>query len=132
MAMEEATKEQGDDLYAIDIDGEAVGGIGYHRQVDVYRHNAYVGYWLSEEHWGKGIMTASLRRLVDIVFTETELLRLFAGTFAPNLNSQKVLEKNGFVREGHHLGNVMKDNVVLDSFIYALRREQWEGMRTSG
>lgn len=132
MAMEEAAKEQGNGLYAIDIDGEAVGGIGYHRQADVYRHNAEVGYWLSEEHWGKGIMTASLRQLVDVVFTETELLRLFAGTFAPNRDSQRVLEKAGFVREAHHVGNVVKDGAILDSFMYALRREQWMELRNEG
>ncbi|MFM7773598.1 MAG: GNAT family N-acetyltransferase [Candidatus Kapaibacterium sp.] len=131
MAMNEAAKEKGNGLFAIDIDGEAVGGIGYHRQTDVYRYNAEVGYWLGQEHWGKGVMTASLRRFVDMVFTETDLVRLFAGTFAPNQDSQKVLENNGFVREAHHIGNVVKDGVFLDSFMYALRREQWETMRAN-
>src|SRR6266404_4874036 len=33
---------------AIEINGEAVGGIGIHPLTDVYRINAELGYWLAE------------------------------------------------------------------------------------
>lgn len=129
LAMKEMSKEKRNGMFAIDIDGDAVGHIGYHRQTDVYRYNAELGYWLGEEYWGQGIMTHAIRLMIEYVFTKTELLRLEARTFVPNQGSQRVLEKNGFVREAHHIGNVMKDGSIMDSYMYALRREQWMPVR---
>ena len=47
--------------FAIEVNGEAAGGIGVHLRGDVERVSAEVGYWLGEAHWGKGIVTAALR-----------------------------------------------------------------------
>jgi RimJ/RimL family protein N-acetyltransferase len=38
---------------AIEVDGEAVGGIGVHRLDDVRRRSAEIGYWLAESCWTK-------------------------------------------------------------------------------
>lgn len=35
-------------IFAIDIEGQAVGGIGIHPQDDIHRKNAELGYWLAE------------------------------------------------------------------------------------
>ena len=43
-----------DIILALEVDGEAAGGIGLHGLKDVYRYNGEIGYWLSEDHWGKG------------------------------------------------------------------------------
>ncbi len=38
-------------VFAIDIEGLAVGGIGVHPQTDISRLNAELGYWLAEPYW---------------------------------------------------------------------------------
>ena len=38
---------------AIEVQGEAVGGIGIHPLDDVYRGTAEIGYWLAEPFRGK-------------------------------------------------------------------------------
>jgi ribosomal-protein-alanine N-acetyltransferase len=48
---------------AIAVAGEAVGSIGISLGADVYRRSAELGYWLAEDFWGKGIMTAAVKRL---------------------------------------------------------------------
>ena len=50
-------------VYAIDVDGTAVGSIGAFRQGNIHSRTAELGYYLSEEYWGKGIMTDAVRQL---------------------------------------------------------------------
>jgi [ribosomal protein S5]-alanine N-acetyltransferase len=85
--------------FCIEIDGAAVGGIGVHPGEDVHRHTATMGYWLGEEFWGRGIMTAEV--------------------FANNPASARVLEKAGFTFEGCLKNDVLKDGKLLDSLLYA-------------
>src|SRR3954471_190946 len=53
-----ATKDEPVHIFAIDVNGEACGGIGIHPQAGIQRKNAELGYWLSEKQWGKGIISA--------------------------------------------------------------------------
>jgi RimJ/RimL family protein N-acetyltransferase len=53
-----------------------------------------VGYWLGKPYWGKGIATAALSQLLEIV-TERPL---YAYVVKHNLGSIRVLEKCGFQR----------------------------------
>src|SRR6476646_8214035 len=45
--------------FAIEVDGEAVGGMGVFLQEDVERYSAEIGYWLGEAYWGRVIGTAA-------------------------------------------------------------------------
>ena len=67
-----------DVILAIEVNGEAAGGIGLHGLKDVYRYNGEIGYWLSVRHWGRGIMSDAVAAMVNHAFTQTSWLRLFA------------------------------------------------------
>lgn len=54
--LEMALAESKNLLLAIEVGGEAVGGIGAIFKEDVYRINAEIGYWLSEQFWGHGLL----------------------------------------------------------------------------
>jgi [ribosomal protein S5]-alanine N-acetyltransferase len=109
--------------FAIEVNGEAVGGIGLVLREDVERCGAEVGYWLGEPLWGKGIATAAVRALTTYAFGEFPyLVRLYAMTYEDNVASQRVLEKAGFVREGVLRKNAFKDGRYRDQPIYALVR----------
>lgn len=61
-----------------------------------------VGYWIGREFWGKGIATLALAALLE----KFETRPLFAHVVKPNIASQRVLEKCGFVQireEGEEL-----------------------------
>ena len=105
--------------FAIDVDGEAVGGIGLVLQSDVERCSAEVGYWLSEQYWGRGIVTAALIAITDYSFKHLKLTRVFAIPFARNDASIRVLEKAGYMCEGLLRRSAIKEGVVLDQFMYA-------------
>jgi [ribosomal protein S5]-alanine N-acetyltransferase len=99
---------------------EAVGGIGFTLQGDIARASAEIGYWLSESHWNKGVMTAAVRAVTDYAFTQFSLTRVFAVPYARNIASHRVLEKVGYTREGVLRRSAIKDGTVLDQVIYAM------------
>ncbi len=110
-------------VFAIDINGEACGGIGIHPQSDIQRLNAELGYWLAEPFWGKGIISKAIPMLIDFTFSNLPVTRIFARPFARNIASQKVLEKNGFVLEARIEKSLIKNGVLEDELIYAIRKK---------
>jgi RimJ/RimL family protein N-acetyltransferase len=109
-------------IFAIDVKGEAVGGIGLHQQHDIQRKNAELGYWLAEPYWGKGIITEAIKSMVSYGFKTLDINRIFARPFGSNFASQKVLEKAGFILEARLEKTLIKNNVYEDELIYAVRK----------
>lgn len=109
--------------FAIDVAGEAVGGIGFTLQPDVGFRSAEIGYWLGEEFWGRGITTDALIAVTDHAFANYDVCRLFAHVFEWNGASARVLEKAGYAFEGRLRKSVTKDGQTIDQLMYAAVRE---------
>ena len=105
--------------WAIEVGGEAVGGIGVEIGEGVYARSAHFGYWLAEPCWGRGVTTAAARACVDHVFATLPLVRLEAPVFEWNPASMRVLEKCGFTREGVMRYGAFKDGELIDVMLYA-------------
>jgi RimJ/RimL family protein N-acetyltransferase len=109
--------------FAIEHEGEAVGGIGLSPRTDVERVSAEVGYWLGERVWGRGLAAAALQALVEHAFATTPLTRIFALPFAHNTASRRVLEKAGFHLEGLLRKAAIKEGRVVDQALYGRIRD---------
>ena len=118
-----ATSASPETQFAIAVGAEAVGGIGLELQTDVCRGTAEIGYWLGAAYWGRGIATEAVRAATAYGFAALDLRRIFAGVFAWNPSSRRVLEKAGYSLEGRLRQAVIKDGRVLDSFLYAIVRD---------
>lgn len=105
--------------FAIEYDGEAVGGVGFQLGRDIARISAEMGYWLSEEYWRRGIATRAVAAMSDWAFENYNLNRVFAMAFAHNAASIRVLEKAGFGRECVMRRSAIKNGVVLDQILFA-------------
>jgi RimJ/RimL family protein N-acetyltransferase len=110
-------------VFAIEINGEAVGSIGIFPQSDIHEKNAEMGYWLAEAYWGKGIMTKAIQEIVEYGFQTFDIVRIFARPFSTNLKSKRVLEKAGFVLEAKLKKALFKNGECMDELIYATLRE---------
>lgn len=108
---------------AIEVGGEAAGGIGIHRLEDVWCGTAEIGYWLAEPCWGRGIVTDAVRALMPVAFSLPGLVRLQAGVFSGNPASMRVLEKCGFFREAVHHNAVTKNGILMDEVLYVRFRD---------
>lgn len=109
--------------FAIAVDNEAVGGIGFTVQSDVGHRSAEIGYWLGEEFWGRGIATEALVAVTEHAFANYDLCRLYAHVFEWNAASARVLEKAGYEFEGRLKKSVTKDGHTIDQLMYAAIRD---------
>lgn len=108
-----------DPVFAIEIDGEACGGIGAHPGKGDRARTAEFGYWLGPAHWGNGLMTRIVGVFAPWVMDELQLFRLQASVLDFNAGSARVLQKNGFEEEGVQRAAVFKRGVLHDLRLFA-------------
>ena len=109
--------------FAIEVDGEYAGGVGYERFEAERRFVAEIGYWVGRKYWGRGVATAAVRAVAALAFKREDIERLEAGAYSNNPASQRVLEKCGFHREGILGRAVVKGDEILDVVMYAKLRD---------
>jgi ribosomal-protein-alanine N-acetyltransferase len=109
-------------VFAIEVDGEAVGAIGVIRGSDIERVTAELGYWLSEQYWGRGIITSAIREFAPWAMERFGLTRLHADTFHDNPASARVLEKAGFAKESVKRRAAIKHGEIKDLNVYVMLR----------
>ncbi|MBK8979301.1 MAG: GNAT family N-acetyltransferase [Planctomycetes bacterium] len=110
-------------VWAIDVDGAAVGAVGLRPRDDVHRRSLEIGFWIGSPFQGRGIVSAAVPRVCAYAFaTWPELVRIHAEVFAWNAASARVLGKCGFVREGVLRRAVFKDGELTDLWIFGLLR----------
>jgi RimJ/RimL family protein N-acetyltransferase len=82
----------------------------------IMENKAGITYWVDRKFWGRGIATAALKDFLKI-----EQIRPIYGRVAfDNYNSQKVLEKCGFVKIGSDKGFANARQAEIEEFIYEL------------
>jgi RimJ/RimL family protein N-acetyltransferase len=105
--------------FAIAVNGEAAGSIGFVLRQDVERVSAEIGYWLAEPFWGRGMATEALIAMTDYAIATHNLTRLYALPFASNAASRRVLEKAGYTLEARLRRSAIKNGAITDQLQYA-------------
>jgi ribosomal-protein-alanine N-acetyltransferase len=114
--------------WIVQRDGDAAGWITL--VVSNWEHGlAEVGYALSTSYQGRGIMSEALQMLLEDLFLNTLLERIEARCATENIGSQRVLEKNGFQREGHLRGYFKLRGRRIDNYLYGLLRDDYLARR---
>ncbi|MBD8524201.1 GNAT family N-acetyltransferase [Pseudomarimonas arenosa] len=107
---------------AIEVDGEAAGGIAVTLGEGTEAHCAELGYWLGRRHWGRGLMSRVVANFVPWVMTELQIVRLEAQVVVDNQASCALLQRLGFEREARMNAAVYKHGRYADAFLYSLVR----------
>jgi [ribosomal protein S5]-alanine N-acetyltransferase len=111
--------------FALALDDQVIGGIGYDAGSDVDRFTAEIGYWLGETYWGRGWMTQAVQAFSTWLLSEASgepFVRLQARVYAFNPASARVLEKAGYALEGRHRHAIFKRGRLADVLSYARLR----------
>lgn len=111
-------------FFAIVIDGQVNGSIGVVTKSDIYRKSCEIGYYVAEDWWHKGVATKALRGVTAYAFRTFDIIRIYAEPFADNAGSRRALEKAGYTHEATLRCNVIKNNIVKDSCIYGILKEE--------
>lgn len=109
-------KKKNEINFAIDINGEVVGGIGL---TNIEDHKAEIGYWLNKNYRGQGIMTKVVKLMTKYGFKKLGLKRIYAFVFPFNKASIAVLKKAGYKYEGKLRKHIKKGDKLIDSLLFA-------------
>ena len=110
-------------VWAIDVQGEAVGCASVRPDAGGLACNAEVGYWIGRAHWRRGIGSEALALLTAWAWTGLPgVQRLYAPIFARNAGSQAVAARAGYVLEGRLPRSRIKHGEVIDSVLWACYR----------
>ena len=106
------------------VDGAIAGVAGFHG-IERSDRSTTIGYWLAAPYQGRGLMTASVRALVDHAFDEWRLHRVELRAAPGNRRSRALAERLGFreeglLREAERFGDEYRDLVV-----YAVLVSEW-------
>ena len=121
---------EGKKTFCVDIDGKAVGSLG----IEFYDEKLFpefedkkvreIGYVLSKEYWGRGLMPEAVREVIRYCFEELGLDILLCGHFDWNRQSERVQEKCGF-RRYRTLDYVTRAGKHENAVMEILTREDW-------
>ncbi|HAT54526.1 MAG TPA: hypothetical protein DCW31_04685 [Lactobacillus sp.] len=107
------------------VDGKPVGSLDLH-QIDATNRHAAIGYWLSTQYQGQGIMTRSVQRLLTIGFDELNLHKIVLEADVNNHPSQAVAKRLRMHQDG-----ILRDQIIInDNFCslvqYSMLENEWE------
>lgn len=120
------------EVWAIELKSisKVIGSIGLHK--DSRRNNPksmMLGYVLSEDYWGKGMMVEAARAVLDYGFNECDLSLISVYHFPFNTQSSSVIHKLGFKPEGVIRQSTLRyDNVMLDSVCYSMTKDEFNAL----
>lgn len=88
--------------FALEYQGKVIGSLG----IEKYNEENYpelsslqgreIGYVLSKDYWGMGLMTEAVQAVIEYLFSTENLDFIMVGHFDHNRRSARVIEKCGF------------------------------------
>ncbi len=92
---------------------------------------AELGYALRRDYWGRGLAAQMLELALAHAFTRLGLLRIEADVDPLNSASCRLLERQGFTREGLLRERWRVGGTPQDSALYGLLARDWQAPATS-
>jgi ribosomal-protein-alanine N-acetyltransferase len=118
---------ENDEMYSFGVflkdSDKLIGSIALSEVLRGAIQGCFVGYYLGQEHNGKGYMTEAVKLITKYAFEELKLHRIEAGVMPHNMASMKVLEKAGYVKEGISRKNVKINGEWRDHQVLAIINE---------
>ena len=103
---------------------KCIGIMGFYRtQPEHFRTE--LGYMITPEHWEKGYTTEAVRTLLFYAFETLRFHSVEAVIDERHTVSERVLLKNGFVKEAHFKENFYYNGEFTDTIIYSLLKRNF-------
>ena len=121
---------RGKNIFALEHQGKVIGSLG----IEMYNEALYpelsplagreIGYVLSKDYWGQGLMPEALKAVIRYLFETVKLDFIIVGHFIQNDRSRRVIEKNGF-RYIQTTPYETRYDTVETSLEYILEKGEW-------
>ncbi len=89
-------------VFCIEYNGKAIGSIGIEEYDECLlpessdKQGRELGYVLSKDYWGRGLMSEAVRSVIQYLFDDVKLDFIVCSHFIRNQKSRNVQEKMGF------------------------------------
>lgn len=110
--------------WGLEIGGRLAGACAL-AEIDRTHRRASIGFSLARAFWGRRIMSRAVPPLLDFGFRVLDLHRIEADADPRNTASIRLLERLGFVREGHLRERYFQLGEAQDAIVFGLLREEW-------
>ena len=108
--------------------GRISGGIGLNF-IDQVNRSAEIGYWVSEDCQGKGLVTRACVVLLNYAFGELGLNRVVMRVAEENSRSRAIPERLGFTEEGTTRQSDWQYDHFKDMVVYSMLESEWRDSR---
>jgi ribosomal-protein-serine acetyltransferase len=112
---------------------QMVGNLSYRVSPEI--RSVELGYWLSRDHTGRGIVTRAVRNAIDYALVESGLNRVLIVTATANRASCAIPERLGFHLDGVLRDAAMVNGCYVDHAYYTMMASEWvhraQGEQTS-
>ena len=105
--------------------GEVIGSCGFLNRVAKH-HRSEIGIELSRNHWHQGIASEALLAVVHYGFGDMNIQRIEALIEPANIASQKLFERQGFIKEGLLRSYEYTCGKYDDLYMYSLLKPDWQ------
>lgn len=113
--------------WAITLKGnpKLIGIIGHYR-IKPENYRCEMGYMILPQYNNQGITTEAIKVVLEYGFDDLQMHSIEAIIDPENYASERVLQKNGFVKEAHILENEFYDGKFIDTVIYSLLKRNFK------
>lgn len=101
-----------------------IGSCGFHKWIKEHSRSE-IGYEIHKKYQNQGYMSEAIKEVINYGFTKMNLNRIEALIDPENESSIKIVENNGFKREGILRGHYKNGNEFEDSVMYALLKSDY-------
>ena len=121
---------EGKKTFALEHNGKVIGSLGIEKYKEDHApeyetlQGREIGYVLSKDYWGQGLMPEAVQEVIRYLFEEEQLDVIFCGFFKRNSQSARVQEKCGF-RYYKDVIHTTRYNTQEETSMNILTRNEW-------
>jgi [ribosomal protein S5]-alanine N-acetyltransferase len=104
-----------------------IGSCGF-LNLAAQHYRSEIGFELSKDYWGQGIASEALEVVIKFGFEHLNLQRIQALIEPPNISSQKLVERKGFIKEGLLRNYEFTCGKFDDLYIYSLLKQDFDNL----
>lgn len=113
--------------FAIEYQGKVIGSLGIEEYNEDHlpefnsKKGRELGFVLSKEYWGQGLMSEAVHEVIRFLFDDIQLDFIICGHFIDNIQSQRVQEKCGF-KHYKMIKHQTRYGVIKDAWLSLLEK----------
>jgi ribosomal-protein-serine acetyltransferase len=100
-------------------------GLASYKDIDTINHKTEIGYWLAEKMQGKGIMTRTVRKMIDYGFRNLNFNRIQIKVAQGNYKSAAIPGRLGLLMEGIERDGEFHTDRYFDLEIFSILKKEW-------